>query len=155
MLSSTIPRRMRSSRRRPLCARRRRWSRAGRYIELDPVVGLAAAILAGIATAVVLESRNPKVVQWRDLAMIDNLPVLGVVPKTTRHTDASSTSPALASVARTVSTTLLQQATGARPIVAVTSVSPEGGRHVHAGARVPDPSRGSAADPDRDQGIID
>jgi hypothetical protein len=99
---------------------------SGPLRRLDLVVGLAAAILAGLATAVVLESRNPKVVQWRDLAMIDDLPVLGVVPKTTRQSDGSSTSPALASVARTVSTTLLQEATGARPIVAVTSISPKG-----------------------------
>lgn len=90
---------------------------------LDLVVGLAAAILAGIATAVVVESRNPKVVRWLDLAMIDDLPVLGVIPKTTRPSDGSSESPALASVARSVSKTILKEATGARPIVAVTSVS--------------------------------
>jgi capsular polysaccharide biosynthesis protein len=96
----------------------------------DLAIGLLVALLAGTAAAIAMESRNPSVMEWRDLIGFDGIPFLGVVPRAALGEGESNAARSI-SVARRVSDLMLQHSDGRRPVVAVAS-PPSGPREVLA-----------------------
>jgi capsular polysaccharide biosynthesis protein len=94
------------------------------------IVGMAG-LFAGVAAAVVLEVRHAKIVDWRDLAAIDDVPLLAVIPRPSDGDgdgdgDDREISPYVVLAARRVAAALLADLDTVPPVLAVTSVTASG-----------------------------